>query len=282
MEILLDCIPCMLRQALEASRLATDRVDVQEKIMEDAIRIISHYKDYQNSPDLCQAMHQTIKRRTLMNDPYAEIKRRDIDAAKKILPGLINFLKDKKNSLYWALKISATGNIIDSAVNKNADMMGCMKEELEKSFSRCDLEQFENRLESAKSILIIGDNAGETVFDRVLAERLSQYDLTFAVRSEPVINDATAEDAYASGLADYARIISTGCGAPGAVLADCGRGFLKQFEGADIVISKGQGNFEALSECDRPVFFLLKAKCPVISQKLKVCLNDYVFQFKPV
>lgn len=282
MEILIDCIPCMLRQALEASRLATDRVDVQEKIMEDAIQIISHYKDYQNSPDLCQAMHQTIKRHTLIKDPYVKIKRRDIDAAQKILPDLINFLKRKQNSLYWALKIAVTGNIIDSAINKNADMMGCMKEELEKSFSRCDLEQFESRLETAKSILIIGDNAGETVFDRVLVERLSKYNLAFAVRSEPVINDATAEDAYASGLADYAQIISTGCGAPGAVLSECGREFLNLFESADVIISKGQGNFEALSECRRPIFFLLKAKCPVISQKLDVCLNDYVFQFKPV
>lgn len=282
MEIMLDCIPCMLRQVLEASRLATDNADLQKNIMEDAIRIASHYKDFKNSPDLCHAMHQTIKRYAHIEDPYAKIKSRDIEAAKKIYPDLIDFLKRKQNSLYWALKISATGNIIDSAINNNANMMGCVRKDLEKDFSHCDLEDFEGKLETAKSILIIGDNAGETVFDRVLAERLSQYNLTFAVRSEPVINDATAEDAYASGLADFANIVSTGCGAPGAVLDDCNKKFLNIFQSADVIISKGQGNFEALSECSRPVFFLLKAKCPVIAKKLGVCLNDYVFQFKPV
>ncbi|OCN02022.1 hypothetical protein A7X67_04625 [Clostridium sp. W14A] len=278
MEILLDCLPCMLRQALEASRLATDQTDLQEKIMEDSIRILLHYKEYKSSPDLCKAIHRAVKKHTCVKDPYAEIKKRDINAAKKILPDLLGFLKSKQNSLYWALKIAATGNIIDSAINNNGRMMECIEEELRKDFSICDLGHFQDKLKTAKSLLIIGDNAGETVFDRVLAERLFPLDTTYAVRSEPVINDATVEDAYASGLADYTKIISTGCSAPGAVLEDCSEEFLHTFECADIIISKGQGNFEALSGCGKPIFFLLKAKCEMISQKLGVCLNEYVFK----
>ncbi|NLJ30986.1 MAG: DUF89 family protein [Clostridiales bacterium] len=279
MEIFLDCLPCLLRQGLEASRLATDRVDLQNKIMEDSIQILSRYKDYRCSPDLCRSMHQAVKKHTGLSDPYAEIKARDIRAAKAILPDLFAFLKSKQNSLYWALKIAATGNIIDSAVNHNADMIKGIETELEKEFSVCDLALFEEKLKTAKNVLIIADNAGETVFDRVLAERLAPLDIIYAVRSEPTINDATMEDARASGLADVATIVSTGCSAPGAILDDCSEAFLNLFDSADVVISTGQGNYEAVSGCGKPAFFLLKAKCPIISQKLGVDLNGYVFKY---
>ena len=282
MEIFIDCLPCMLRQTLEASRLATEKIHLQEKILEDSIKILSHYKDYKCSPDLCRAMHQAVKRYVCVEDPYLQIKNRDIAAAKRAYPKLERFLQKKKNTLYWVLKIAATGNIIDSAINNNINMEDCIEKELEKEFSVCDLELFENKLKTAKSLLIIGDNAGETVFDRVLAQYLSSLDITYAVRSEPIINDATVEAAYASGLGNCTKIISTGCNAPGAILEECSAEFLNIFNSADIIISKGQGNFEALSGIGRQVFFLLKAKCPVISQKLGVDLNQYVFKYKEV
>nr|WP_319487909.1 ARMT1-like domain-containing protein [uncultured Caproiciproducens sp.] len=279
MEIFLDCLPCMLRQTLEASRMATDQLHLQEKIMEDSIKILSHHKEYKCSPDLCKAMHQAVKKHACVEDPYAQIKNRDIGTAKRAYPMLERFLKKKQNSLYWALKIAATGNIIDSAINNNVNMEDCIEKELEAEFSICDLESFEDKLKTAKKLLIIGDNAGETVFDRVLMGRLSQFDITYAVRSGPIINDATIEDAYASGLADFAKIVSTGCNAPGTILDECSTEFLIIFNSADIIISKGQGNFEALSDNGRQIFFLLKAKCPVISQKLGVDLNQYVFKY---
>jgi len=277
MEIFLDCLPCMFRQALEASRMATDKLDLQERIMEDSIKILSDYKNYKSSPDIAKAIHHVVKKTTGVYDPYEKIKKRDVAAAKKAYSMLECFLQKKQNDLYWALKIAATGNIIDCAINNNINLEDCIEEELEKEFSVCDLELFENKLKTAKSLLIIGDNAGETVFDCILAQHLSFLDVTYAVRSEPIINDATVETAYASGLGDCTKIISTGCNAPGAILEECSTEFLNIFNSADIIISKGQGNFEALSE-GKQIFFLLKAKCPVISQKLGVDLNQYVFK----
>lgn len=137
----------------------------------------------------------------------------------------------------------------------------------------------EYKLKKAKSLLIIGDNAGETVFDRVLIEDFLNLNITYAVRSEPIINDATIEDAYASGLEKCATLISTGCNAPGVILDECNEEFLNIFNNADIIISKGQGNYETLSEEKKEIFFLLKAKCPVISEKLGVSVNDYVFKW---
>ena len=278
MEIFLDCLPCVLRQVLEASRMATDKLELQTDIMEESIGILSDYKKYGSSPELVSALHQIVKRLTGVSDPYKEVKERDIKAAKEAYPILRKFLERKQNGLYWALKISATGNIIDSAIYNTENLQNCIEKELVKEFSVCDVDIFEAKLKTAKSILIIGDNAGETVFDLVLIERLTDYEITYAVRNEPIINDATLQDAYDSGLNDYADIITTGCGAPGAVLNQCSTEFLSAFNSADIVISKGQGNFEALSDCQRPVFFLLKAKCSMIADRLSVNLNDYVFK----
>lgn len=278
MEIFLDCLPCMLRQTLEASRLATDKSYIQKRIMEDCIEILSYFENYKCSPSLCKEMHGAVKKHTSIKDPYAQVKSRDINAAKQIIPALKSFLQKKQNSLYWALKIAATGNIIDSAVNNNENMLESIEKELNRDFAVCDIDLFEGKLKTAKNILIIGDNAGETVFDRVLAEQLSSFNITFAARNEPIINDATIEDAYASGLGDFTNIISTGCSAPGAILEDCSAEFLDFFEKADVIISKGQGNFEALSDCNKPIFYLLKAKCPMIAEKFGVRLNDYVFK----
>jgi len=279
MEIFIDCLPCMLRQVLEASRMVTDKIEVQEKIMEESIRILSEYKKYKCSPALGRAMHQTVKKYTGVSDPYAMIKARDINAAKKVYPLLINFLKKKQNSLYWAIKISAVGNIIDSAINNNINIENCIEKELEKEFSICDIDIFENKLKTAKRLLILGDNAGETIFDSVLTEYMSQLEIIYAVRSEAIINDATVKEAFSSGLNDYAKIVSTGCNAPGVILKECSKEFLDIFNSVDIVISKGQGNFEALSDYGRDIFYLLKAKCPIISQTLNVSLNDYVFKY---
>ncbi len=279
MEIFLDCLPCVLRQVLEASRMATDKPEIQAKIMEESIEILADYKSYRCSPDIVRDMHQIVKRLTGVSDPYKTIKERDINAAKKAEPFLKHYLEQKQNELYGALKIAATGNIIDSAIYSDMNIESNIEIELAKEFSICDISALEEMLKTAKSILIIGDNAGETVFDRVLIKYLAGYIITYAVRSEPIINDATLQDAYDSDLNDYADIITTGCGVPGAVLNQCSAEFLSVFNSADIVISKGQGNFEALSDCPKPIFFLLKAKCTMIADKLGVDLNDYVLKY---
>ncbi len=279
MKIFPDCLLCMLRQVVEASRMAAEEHEVHEKIMDDSLKIISEYKKYRCSPDLCRVLHQAVKKHTGVADPYMHIKERDIKAALDLYPQLKRFLEKKGNSLYWALKTAGTGNIIDSALYNNVNMENCVKEELEREFSICDMEIFEKCLKAAKRILIIGDNAGETVFDRILAEHLQEFEIIYAVRSEPIINDVTLSDAYASGLDNCTKIVSTGCNVPGAVLEECSTEFTEIFHNADIVISKGLGNHETLSDQDRGIFFLLKAKCPVIAQKLGVALNDYVFKF---
>ena len=279
MDIYLDCLPCMLRQVLEASKMSTDNVDLHGKIMDEAINVLSQYKLYRNSPEVGRDMHRIVKAQTGVSDPYQKIKRNDIQTALRLLPKLKKFVVDKKDRIYWALKVAATGNVLDSAINSGYALEKIVNEELRKPFAICDIQVFEQQLKTAKSLLIIGDNAGETVFDCVLLEQFSHINLTYAVRSAPIINDATIEEAISSGVDRYARIISTGCDAPGVMIDECSEAFLDIFYRADIVISKGQGNYETLSDCDRDIYFLLKAKCSVLSELLGVGLNEYVFKF---
>lgn len=135
------------------------------------------------------------------------------------------------------------------------------------------------KLENALNILIIGDNTGETIFDKVMIESFPKVKITYAVRHEAIINDVTIKEAVASGLDKISNIVSTGCSAPGTILDECSEEFIDIYYNSDIIISKGQGNYEALSEEKGNIFFLLKAKCPMISNKLNVNLNDYVFKY---
>jgi len=278
MEVFLDCLPCMLRQVLEASRMATDDVDIQQQIIDETFKILPDYRHYACSPELAMVMHQIVNKHTSKSDLYRAIKDRDIAAAKQCYPDLEKFWKDNQSSLYWALKISATGNSLDAAISQSVDMRQVITKELQKPFDQCDLTSFENKLKTASSILIVGDNAGETVFDRILVKFMMPRHVYYAVRNAPIINDAIIEDANNSSLDQYATILSNGCNAPGAILDQCNESFLDLFHKVDLVISKGQGNFEALSGCDRDVYFLLKAKCSVIAKELGVGQNEYVFK----
>ncbi len=280
MEMTLDCLPCNLQQILEASKLATDETEKKELIMEEAIELIAEYKSYRKPPYLGRDLHQILVKHTGVLDPYKKVKEENIKQSLKVYPQLQNFLSSKKaDKLYWALKIAATGNIIDLGVYSDIDVEQAVIDELKKDFAICDIDKLEEKLKNAKSLLVIGDNAGETVFDRILITELGDLDITYAVRSEPIINDATIEDARASGLEECTRLISTGCNAPGVFIEECSEEFLKIFHEADIVICKGQGNYETLMGEKRSLFFLLKAKCPVNAESLGVDINDYVFKW---
>ncbi len=280
MELYLDCLPCMLKQVLEAARLVTDDEELQETIMCQAFEEYTK-KPHRYAPEVCENMHAIVKQYTGSSDPYAEVKMRDIQIALSLEGALRDTLRDASDPFVTALKIAATGNVMDSAIYSGRYLESFLKEELDMPFAICDDVPFKEELEKAKRIMIIGDNAGETVFDKILARHLStDHQVIYAVRDEAIINDVTLMDALCVGMDNFATIVSTGCGAPGAVLETCSEEFLTLFHDADIVISKGQGNYEALSDTSRSIFFLLKAKCPKIAKSIGVSVNDYVFKEK--
>lgn len=280
MKLYLECLPCNLRQVLEASKMSGCNEEQQKEVMKDAVKILENYEDYRTAPEIARAMQKIVNDKTGIEDAYVEIKKADIATAKRILPTIKEIIDTKEDKLYWSLKAAAIGNVLDSAIVQQTSIEDNIKTEIQKDFAVNDYDKFKEKLKGAKTILIISDNCGETVLDTVMMEHLPKdAKLIYATRNIPVINDATIQDAIDSGVDKYATIMSSGSNFPGTVLKGCSKEFLDIFESADVVISKGQGNFETLSECGREIFFILKAKCPVVARLLDVEVSSYIFKF---
>ncbi len=277
MKTFLDCIPCFLGQALRAGRMSTDDDALLKKLMDRLGARMSEIALDCTPPEIAVMVYDEVRAVTGVDDPFAALKRHHVEEALRLYPALKRMVEQSDDPLMTAIRVAIAGNVIDCGAGRAFDIERDLSSVLRQEFAICHFESFRRSLEEAEGILYIGDNAGESVFDRVLIETMMKP-VTFAVRDRPVINDVTLADATASGLDAVSTIISTGSPAPGAVLSLCSSDFVHQFSRADMVVSKGQGNYEALSEASRPVFFLLRAKCPVIARDLSVGEGDIVLK----
>ncbi len=214
-------------------------------------------------------VYKTIYHISGIHDPFREIKKRYTSHLRSLYPELKKRIVSSKDPLYTALKFAGFGNAIDLGADPDFDLDKELKDLYGKDFDRCEYDAFRASLKKAHDILYIADNAGETIFDKLLIEQLDRP-VKYAVRSNPIINDATVEDAEDAGVNEIAQIISSGCDAPGTILKLCSEEFKRIFNASDMIISKGQGNYETLSNIRRPIFFLLKAKCPVIARHIDI------------
>jgi len=194
-----------------------------------------------------------------------------------LYPYLKNRVEKSSDRLLKAIRIAISGNVIDFGAYGNFDLSREVDEVLEKDFAVFDYNKFKHGLDKTREILYIGDNAGECVFDRILIEELKKP-VTYVVRAAPIINDATYEDAVQAGIDSVATIISSGTDAPGAILETCSAEFKKMYHNSNFIISKGQGNYEALSNGCQAIFFLLKVKCKVIADNLGARVSDIILK----
>lgn len=276
MKTYLDCFPCFIDQALRAGRLVTDDERLIKELVDSVGESFKNISLESSPPEMGEFIYGKIREMTGIDDPYREIKKSNINEALAIYPDVKKMLDKAEDRLLVAIRLAIAGNIIDFAFGEKFDLKHDIERILEQEFAIFHYNEFKEHLDNANSILYIGDNAGESVFDRILIEELGKP-VTYVVRGKPIINDVTMEDAVDSGLDQVAELISSGSTAPGAVLRLCNDEFIERFEHAEMIISKGQGNYEALSDVKKTVFFLLKAKCKMISKDLGVNQNDIVF-----
>ena len=270
MKTTLDCIPCLVRQALDATRRVTADETVHERIVRDVLQQAATMDWAQPPPVLAQAIHRRLRQATGNEDPYQAAKRRQARMAQDLLPELEQQVANAADPLLTAARLAIAGNVIDLGARPGASANE-VRQELQEALSapfQCDADAFRQAVAQARHILYLADNAGEIVFDRLLIAQLPRARVTLAVRGAPVINDATLEDARAAGLEEWARLIDNGSDAPGTLLDDCAPAFLEHFRRADLVIAKGQGNFESLSGEGKTIFFLFNVKCPVIADHI--------------
>jgi uncharacterized protein with ATP-grasp and redox domains len=213
------------------------------------------------------------------DDPFHEIKKTSTELILNRYGEMKKMILEARDPLYTALRFAAIGNAIDLGANPDCDVEEELTRLNDSDFDVCDYHEFQDSIKSTRNILYIADNAGETVMDRLLIEQMGKA-TTYAVRSRPIINDATCDDARQAGIDQVADIMPSGSDAPGTVWSLCSEEFKRKFAETDMVISKGQGNYETLSDQERSMYFLLKVKCPVIARDIHIQTGSLVLKKK--
>ena len=277
MKTYLDCYPCFLRQALSAARRADASDDQQRQILLKTMEQLASLPVDATPPQMASRIHRQVRQLTNSSDPYRQAKDDATQQALALYPKLKELVSHSSEPLETALRIAIAGNIIDLGVKESYDLEATLERVLRQEMAINDIEALRTALMEHRSILYLADNAGETVFDRVLIETLDQS-IMYVVKASPTINDATREDAIAAGIDQVAEIIDNGSDAPGTLLDQCSKVFRDRFSQAKLIIAKGQANYESLSDNPAPIFFLLQAKCSVIARNLGVVEGSVILK----
>ncbi|MDF7822910.1 ARMT1-like domain-containing protein [Pontiellaceae bacterium B12227] len=275
-----DCIPCFVRQAHDALRMVTkDDEALVHRTLRRVMREAAEFELSETPPAMAQTTHRIIREESGHADPYAEIKTESTRMALELADEARNVIRNAIDPFKMAIRFSIAGNIMDFALASKWDrfeLSGFIEKTRLQSIPDEPVEQLRAAVKQARSVLFLGDNAGEAVFDKLLIEQLGGADVFYAVKGSPVINDVTLEDAKAAGLEQVAELVENGSDAPGTILDDCSSAFRGLFYEAGLVIAKGQANYETLSTATRPVYFLTQVKCPVIGRDLGEPVGSWV------
>lgn len=251
--------------------MASDDPEAHARVLRAVAKAVSEMDMDDTPPSMGQVIHRVVREATGRQDPYREVKDRFNALALSLYARLKSMVAESGDPFGTAVRLAVAGNIIDFGVSSDID-----EESLERSISESlawpledgALDALRLAVDSADDILYVGDNAGEIVFDRVLIEEMDTDRVTFVVRGAPIINDVTMRDAVEVGLTDIVAVVDNGSDAPGTILSDCSQEFHERFLSADVIIAKGQGNYETLSQAPGRIFFVLKVKCPVIARDI--------------
>ena len=265
----LACLPCLVRQATEVVVLTTDDYVMQKKILRRCLAYMSEADLDRSPPEIAQGINTIVSSMTGISDPYKESKAAHTEKALQLIPEMEKIISESKDPFIAGLRLAIAGNIIDLGVIgsvSDENIKYTLVEAMNEPLSGTDPEQFRREVFDAGKILYLADNAGETVFDRVFISQLPRGKVTVAVRGAPAINDAILRDAVDAGLDLVAKIVENGSGAPATVLRDCSPEFREIFRQADLIISKGQGNYESLSSVKANIYFLFRVKCDLVKE----------------
>ena len=285
MKLNLDCIPCFQRQALQAVRFISDDEELHQKVLREVAKKLLESDWDSTPPELAHEVHKIVKNITHEKDPYKKAKKESNDSVLKMYPELKAEVKRSKDPLRTAVRLAIAGNIIDFGPLQKFNLETTIKDVLKKKFAIDDYEKLKENLEAAKTLLFFADNAGEIGFDKLLIETFLQTKklekIRFVVKGGPIINDATLEDAAYMGLGDLpnAESLTLSNGGAGTGPERNSQTVKSWIKKHDLVISKGQGNYEGLSE-HNGLFFMLMAKCPVIAADLNVKVGDIILKYK--
>jgi len=254
--------------------MATDDEKIHAEVLREVMKHLQTISFNDSPPELSREVHEIIRNITRSKDPYKKVKDQSNEMAKNQYPHLKKLVSEADDPLLMAVKLAIVGNVIDFGTSNRFNVEDMIDKAVKKDFEDKAYPQFKESLRNSETILYLADNTGEIFFDKLLLEELVKRDkkVTYVVKANPIINDATMEDAYLAGIDNVATVINGDAGqkqsAPGMVSSYASKEFLDMFESLDMVISKGQGNYEGLSNVDRDVFFMLVVKCPLVARDI--------------
>lgn len=295
MRVRLLCIPCTLRAAYDMARKATDDEEVQRKIVFEVLRWLGEERGklMNVTPAMLHTYtFKTVQRISGNNDPFARLKKISNSLAMKVVPILKREIDNREG--IEALKFAALGAVCGNSIDFEVEGYHVPIEEIEKALLNClregltinETERLISALTKSKRILYLLDNAGEIVFDKIFIETIVRnypIKVIAAVKSGPILNDATIEDALEIGLQEVAEVITTGNDYIGLNMDESSEDFRRELREADVIIAKGQGYYESISEIEhilgKSVAYMLRAKCPVIAESLNVSRGSNIIKF---
>jgi damage-control phosphatase, subfamily I len=277
-----ECILCLFKQGLNTARLVTSDPQVHREILNRIAAGIEHIDLDLTPAEISKQVYSIVSEVTGIADPYSRAKELSNQEALRIISEIERMIAEANDPLVTALHVAVAGNVIDLGIGHEFNLAEDLRKLVATPFAIDDSDEFKKELRPGRRLLYLGDNAGEIVFDRVLVEQLLKHsvDITFCVKSGPIINDATVEDALTAGVTGLVPVITTGSDDIGVNLARSSREFVAALNNADVVLAKGHGNIETCSDFPQNFYFLLKAKCDVVSRALGVRTGDIVFKHK--
>ena len=274
----LECLPCLARNAVDLAQRSTDDPVIRKKIVAESLHLLAEHSMAVPPPYLFSKLQEIAEKHTGKKNLYREEKLCYNRMAQRLVENLPSIPEYDPDSFESRIRMAVAGNIIDFGVFSDLDIAQAIQL-IRDSFSReIDLaaaRKIKERMDSAKTILYLLDNCGEAVFDRIFIEPYREKTI-IGVRGGNVINDVTEDELKNCGLDGFAKgFISNGSATiPGTMIEQTSPEFQEVFQSADLIIAKGQGNFETLNESDRPIAFLFLSKCPVVARLLNTKIKE--------
>ncbi|WP_017210437.1 damage-control phosphatase ARMT1 family protein [Clostridium beijerinckii] len=279
------CLPCMVNQVIKVANITG--VNNKEELLKEVFTYLSKMDFEATTPEIIGEIFGMIKEHTNNPDPYKETRNYYNTLFLKLLPEFERKIEQAEDSFQLAVRYAIVGNIIDFNPIHNTlleDIFDYFEKMEQLELAIDDSRELEEDILNSKTLLYLGDNCGEICMDKILLKKIKELNynikIFFGVRGKPVVNDSIAEDAYAVGIDEYAEVIDNGDGSLGTVLKRTSREFKEVYKKADVVIAKGQANYECLSEEKKKIYFLLMTKCDVIAndigvpEKRMICMKN--------
>ena len=281
MNIQSDCVGCIVGQINKALALLEVDESVANEIKAEVKKQSLSFSYSHTPPFIAKDVYAYLGDRLGLDDPLETIKQQSIQKATELLPFIYKKLELSNDKLFTAIKASVAGNVIDFGAKEQFCVTNEVQNIFDTDFAVNDYEKLKQSIKTADKILVLADNSGENVFDKVLLKTIKELypskELFYATRGKPIINDITTKEAYQIGIDEVSTILDSGVDTPGLDLSRAGDEFKAFFYKVPLIIAKGMGNYECLEQLkDNRIFFLFKVKCNVVASSIQKNVGDIV------